>query len=380
MDKESSCLRSSPSLHPSLLLAMTSNLHFPSVANKKHPSSSIITMIRSLEPTNPPQPPPSSSSTSARIVHSTNVQMPKRQMVVSAFSSRHCNEPSNVSSASASSAMSSSSSSTSNSTSGSSLSLSSLRAARNSYSSCTSSSSLSPRILDQHPNGNNNGNTHTRYTQRPHPQYSQPLITSHHQQQHHSNKQHNGNDSSRGILKNGSGSTIAVPAIIARGEDNEDGGGSPSPPPLPPRSFNLSKSAPQLTGSSNNNCGYNNRFDNNMNNKRLPPPLPPKSDSYSQNKNQASRMHHSNHNAAPMNRIPSSHESNPLLRYNNNANVDHQQSSYEMDQQSSNHNNLSKNGSNVVNKSQSVVHSSSASIASTSSSCVLKQLEVRHTF
>lgn len=360
-------MRSSPSLHPSLLLAMTSNLHFPSVANKKHPSSSIITMIRSLEPSSPPQP-LSSSSTSARIVHSTNVQMPKRQMVVSAFSSRHCNEPSNVSSASASSAMSSSSS-TSNSTSGSSLSLSSLRAARNSYSSCTSSSSLSPRILDQpfqHGGGNKNGNTHTRYTQRPHPQYSQPLITSHRQQQ--SNK-HNGNDS-RGILKNGSGSTIAVPAIIARGEDNEDGGGSPSPPPLPPRSFHLSKSAPQLTGTSNNNslnCGYN-RFDNNMNNKRLPPPLPPKSESYSQNKNQASRMHHSNQNVAPMNRIPSSHESNPLLRYNN-ANID-QQSSYEMDRQSSNQNILS--GSNMVKKSQSV-HSST----STSSSCLVKQLQVR---
>lgn len=249
MDEKQNFLRSSssPSLHPSLLLAMTSNLHFPSISNRKHPSNSIITMIRSLE--SAPQP----TSTSTGIVHSTNVQMPKRQVVVSGFS-RHFNEPSNASST-ASSAMSSSS----NSTSGSSLSLSSSRAARGSYSSCASSSSLSPRTLD---NATAACSYSARYIQRP--QSSQPLITSSNGNKVNKNIARGGG----GILKNGSGSTIAVPVIISR-EEND----SPSPPPLPPRSFNFSKSAPQLAANTGSSNSQTRQFDNNMN-KRPPPPLP----------------------------------------------------------------------------------------------------------
>lgn len=304
MDSKRNFMRSSssPSLHSSLLLAMTSNLHFPSVSNRKHPSNSIITMIRSLEAA--PQP----SSTSARIVHSTNVRMPQRQLVVSGFS-RHFNEPSNASST-ASSAMSSSSS---NSTSGSSLSLSSSRAARGSYSSCASSSSLSPRTLD---NATAACSYNARYIQRP--QSSQPLITSNNGNKH--------NNSGRGgILKNCSGSTIAVPVIITR-EDND----SPPPPPLPPRSFNFSKSAPQLTNGKNSHT----RFDNNMN-KRPPPPLP------------TSLM--------PVNTNGSKTSINDQRNINNN------------EQQEINN----RNGS-INSNSQSVVSSSSSS-----SSHVLKQLEVR---
>lgn len=316
MDNKSNFLRSpsSPSLHPSLLLAMTSNLHFPSVSSRKHPSNSIITVIRSLEAA--PQP----STTSTRIAHSTNVQMPKRQMVVSGFS-RHFNEPSNASST-ASSAMSSSSS---NSTSGSSLSLSSSRAARGSYSSCASSSSLSPRTLDNAAASSYNA----RDSQRPHPQSSQALIIS-----------SNGNkNKGRGsILRNGSGSTIALPAIITR-EDN----GSPSPPPLPPRSFNFSKSTPHLASSS---TGTYNRFDSNMN-KRPPPPLPPSPKSETSNAN-----------------VQNFNRSSTLdIDARNSINSNDQ-----IDELESNFNN--KNGS-INSNSPSVV----SSIAS--SSCVVKQLEVR---
>lgn len=310
MDSRRNFLRSSssPSLHPSLLLSMTSKLHFPSISNRKHPSNSIITMIRSLEAA--PQP----ISTSTRIVHSTNVQMPKRQVVVSGFS-RHFNEPSNASST-ASSAMSSSS----NSTSGSSLSLSSSRAARGSYSSCASSSSLSPRTLD---NATAACSYSARYIQRP--QSSQPLITS-----------SNGNNN-KGILKNGSGSTIAVPVIIAR-EDND----SPSPPPLPPRSFNFSKSAPQLTNSNSNHT----RCDNNMN-KRPPPPL-------------------------PTSLMPITKGSKTSIQNINHRRINMNSNDQQQDEEIS-------NGNGIISSSNSRPVVSSIP-SSSSSSCVLKQLEVRLLF